>query len=346
MRHIRQFYPLLLAFSVFGLGDCGAMELDNSAKKPTFAFRLAQLASTKQPLPAALKSASQEKKESAFSLDSVLKLIKEHHYKQAENSLTRMLNEKPDDANVQQTYGLLLRETGQIDKAMASYARAAELDSSSEVPLIALSELALKQLDLDSSLSYAQQAVACNPHSIAARTALIEALLQSEQTSEAERQMKYIPEKDLKTPYMEMLQYRLMQKKGDFLSARRHLQAALDSTGNEVTVSLRLEQCELLETLGENTAAKHELEKILVGDPDLLDARLKLARLLETQFHDYAAALQNYNEALKIDPLSAAAIAGVERCQTKRQNLALQLKIYLRDFLNWVDAQSQAGDKK
>lgn len=344
MEVIRRFYSPLLAFSVFLLGIApvsSTFALDHSdARKMA---NTSAASSSKEKRGAESVATEPEK---SVDLSTVTKWIKDHHYKQAESALTAMIKAKPADAVVHQTYGLLLRETGQIDKALSEYARAAELDASSSVPLIALSELSLKQLDLDGSLSYAEQAVACEPASKAARTALIEALLQSEQISEAERQLKYIQEKDLRTPYMEMLQYRLMQKKGDYLSARKHMQTALESPGNEVPVSLRLEQSDLLQTLGEYAAAKRELEKILAGDPDLLEGRLKLARLMETQFHDYAAAMQNYNEALKLDPLSAAAMAGIERCQTKRQNLALQLKICFRDFWAWLDAQSRSNSDK
>ena len=94
-----------------------------------------------------------------------------------------------------------------------------------------------------------------------------------------------------------------------------------------------LEQSELLQSMGDRRAARDELQNILKTQPDSLPARLRLARLLETEYHDYSAALDNYAEALKLDPLSAQAIAGHDRCESKRRNIALQLKMAFREFL-------------
>ena len=270
---------------------------------------------------------------------SARQLIKERHYKQAESALTILLKTNPESADLQMLQGELLREKGQIDGATNAFARAAELDSSSPFPLIALSELSLRQLELELALTYAQQAVASDPNCIEARLALVDALLQCEQTAEAERQLKYFPEESKNKPAVEILAYRLNQKKGDFVSAKKHLLAAIAGSADDSNIQLRLEACDLLQTMGEHNSARAELERIIEGNAESLEAHLRLARLLETQFHDYAGALRQYDDALKLDPLSAPAIAGSERCKLKRQNIALQIKIALRELCDWINTQ-------
>lgn len=279
--------------------------------------------------------------EPSSETDTARRLIKEHRYKQAETLVSTLLKNSPDDADLHMIQGELLREKGQIDNATSAYARAAELSPSNPYPLIALSELSLRQLELELSLTYAQQAVASDPDCLEARLTLVDVLLQCEQTAEAERQLKYFPEESKGRPEVEILAYRLNQKKGDFVSARKHLMAAISASDKETNLQLRLEACDLLQTLGEYTESKRELEKIIAANPNSLEAHLRLARLLETQFHDYPGALGQYDEALKLDPLSAAAISGNERCKLKRRNIALALKIALREFCEWANAQQQ-----
>lgn len=267
----------------------------------------------------------------ASNLAAAKRLINEHRYKQADALLTTLIKATPDDATLRMCRGDLLRETGQIDEAAKEYADAAEIAPSDPNPLIALAEVSLKQLELDMSLSYAQQAVASDPSSLPARITLVNVLLQCEQTGEAERQLKYFPAFSKGKPEVELLWYRLSLKKGDYNSARDHLHNAIEAT-KDPGVQLRLEQSDLLQTMGDFVSARQELEKIIRDFPDSLPARLRLARLLETEFHDYAGALQSFNEALRLDPLSATAIAGRDRCQSKRKNIALQLKLTLKDL--------------
>jgi tetratricopeptide (TPR) repeat protein len=130
-----------------------------------------------------------------------------------------------------------------------------------------------------------------------------------------------------------MLWYRLAMKKGDFAAANDHLNKAIavSAEPGKSDDGLLFDKSDLMQTIGDYDTAKKDLEQIIAKEPNGLTARLRLARLLESQFHDYQGALEQYNEALRIDPLSAAAIAGKERCQTKGRNIALQLKMSLRE---------------
>ncbi|MBX9573505.1 MAG: tetratricopeptide repeat protein [Candidatus Obscuribacterales bacterium] len=300
-------------------------------------------------------------------------LVSSHKFSQAEQLLGELTSAHPDDARIHLLYGDLLEQLGRLDEASKEYERVAELDTSDPIPTINLARISLRQLELEMSLSYAQQAVARDPSYLPGRITLIETLIACDQTGEAERQIKFISEKDKNKKSVQKLAYKLALKKGDFNGAHQHLmninqreQAELVQKGspkNAETLSLSegkddpienvlsanntisaLEEIDLLETLGNYEQARKKLEDIISADSDsdTFEARLKLARLLESRFHDYDEALNNFNEALVIDPLSATAIAGRDRCKAKRRNLALQLKIWFREL--W--AQQQLNEKR
>ncbi len=294
-----------------------------------------------QTLPANTADSAPPKAE----MENARNLLKEHKYKQADNFIQSLIKTYPNDVDLHMLRANLLRETGQVEQASAEFAEAAELAPSNPYPTIALAQLCLKQLELDQSLSYAQQSVARDPSCLPARITLVDVLLQCEQTGEAERQLRYFPASSKGNPAVELLAYHMSLKKGDLSSARLHLQTAIKGS-KEDNLQLKLEDCDLLQQMGDISSVKQELLKILDDHPDSLSARLRLARLEESQFHNYADALYHFNEALKIDPLSAAAIAGRDRCLLKRRNLALQIKIALREVLaKWADLNNPKVEK-
>ena len=259
------------------------------------------------------------------------KLFKEHRYKQADAMLSSLIKEHPEDVDLRMLHGEVLRESGRINLASDEFAKAAELAPSNPFPMIDMAELSLKQLELDASWSYAQQAVARDPSCLQARITLVNVLLQCDQTGESERQLRYFPATAKDSYEVQMLWYRLAMKKGDFGAANDHLGRAMSNSAEKQDDNLLYEKSDLMQTIGDYDSARKDLEQIIAKNPDQLSARLRLARLLESQFHDYRAALEQFNEVLKIDPLSAAAIAGKERCQIKGRNIALQLKMSLRE---------------
>lgn len=272
----------------------------------------------------------------------------EHRYTQAEAAISKLLKERPDDLALRLLYGDLLEKIGHFDEAETEYSRAAEIDASDPVPTVNLARISLKQLELERSLSYAQQSVARDPSYLPARLTYIEVLLACDQTAEAERQLKFIPEKEKNQPDVAILAYRLALKKGDYSGAHRYLMLARNakSSGNGAQVEtsstpekLSIEEADLLDTLGKYDAARKILEAIVENDPESFEAKLKLARFLELRYHDYEGALRQFEDALRMDPLSATAIAGKERCQSKRRNIALQIKIYLREIWGQLNSR-------
>ena len=293
---------------------------------------------------AARAVAENETSNAAGYLAEARKLFQEHRYKQADVLLSSLISEHPGEADLRMLHGEVLRESGRITLASEEFAKAAELAPANPYPMIHLAELSLKQLELDLSWSYAQQAVARDPSCLPARITLVNVLLQCEQTGEAERQLRYFPAASKNTFEVQMLWYRLALRKGDYGAANEHLSEAMsasEKSASETGDQLLMEKSELMQTIGDYSAARKHLEKIILKDPDSLTARLKLGRLLESQFHDYRAALEQFNEALRIDPLSAAATAGKERCQTKGRHIALQLTMTLREaWTNFCQANS------
>lgn len=263
--------------------------------------------------------------------ESVRSLISQRRYKQAESVISDLLRKDPQQADWHVLHGELLRQTGQLEESADEFARAAELSASNPVPLICLAELSMKQLNQDLSLSYAQQAVARDPSCLPARICLIDTLLQCEQTGEADRQFKCLPAKFHTDYKFELLAYRICLKKGDLFGASNHLRRAIKANPPD-SFELKMEESDLLQNMADYESCKSALENMILTNPDSLSCRLRLARLLETQFHDYASALHQYNEAVRLDPLSAPALAGRDRCQRKRRNIALQLKVSLRAF--------------
>jgi tetratricopeptide (TPR) repeat protein len=286
--------------------------------------------------------AREAEKAPAAEIKSARDLMQEHRYSQADLLLFALSKKYPNDDRLPAMRGGLLREIGKFDEASGEFARAAQLCPANPFPLVALAQLCLKQMELEKSVTYAQQAVGRDPKCVSARLTLVDVLLQCGQTAEAERQLKCLPGEARVKPEAEQLAYRLSLKKGDLSGARNHLQRAF-SGSTQGGIKLLMEDSELLQTMGENNAARAELEKVILGNPDSLTARLRLARLLETQYHDYAAALTNYKAALRIDPLSAQAIAGYDRCLLKRRNIALQIKMALREFWTNFSAGESEG---
>ena len=345
--------------------------------------------------PSTSNSSKTEKTQiSANELDSARELVAGRLFTRAANLIASLKKRDPNNTQVLIVSGELFEARGQLDEAARDFARAAELNAADPVPMVSLSRLSLKQLELENSLSYAQQAVACDPTNLPARVAFIDVLLACDQTGEAERHLKFIAQNDRGKPEIERLAYRLALKKGDYSAARIHLansKAAqsslaehyvsgigssaigssiglaksrfldeapitaanpdLANTDGGLTLMPRsgtvysFDESDLLEAMGDYAGARKILETTVNADPDSFEGKIKLARLLESHFHDYDGALNYFEDALKMDPLSATAMAGRDRCQAKRRNLSLQLKIALREFWAQIKADSERDQR-
>lgn len=268
----------------------------------------------------------------APSLTTLEKLIKERRFILAEDEVQKLLRQEPDNSAVHYAYGELLLITGQLDLASYEFKRANELSAKDPKPLIALCNLALQNLELNDALSYARRAVAANPASLQAKIALISALLKGEQTSAAEHEFSYLAKNDLDNPDIALLAYKLNLQKGDYQEAKQYLETALNKYDTQ-TPELLLDLADIYAVTGNYKKEKEILESINTANPFHSEARLKLARNLEFHSRDYHAAEEEYSEVLRLDPISAAATDGIERCRVKQNNIALRLKSAIREQL-------------
>jgi tetratricopeptide (TPR) repeat protein len=119
-----------------------------------------------------------------------------------------------------------------------------------------------------------------------------------------------------------------MMERGQLPEARHELENAIriDPTNGQWLLDLS-ELCQLQHDFGE---AKACLQRAINSDPNSLDKINRMAILQEYCFHDYDEARQQFQKILQIDPDSVSAIAGLDRCKAKENDLAAILKDQIR----------------
>ncbi|MBY0356686.1 MAG: tetratricopeptide repeat protein [Candidatus Obscuribacterales bacterium] len=257
------------------------------------------------------------------------RLVQERKFIQAEDEAQKLLRTNSNNPEAHYAYGELLRASGQLDQASYEFNRVIELAPKDYRPQVALAEICLDNMELSAALDHAQRAVDIAPKSLAARIGLISVLLKSEQTSAAEHELNDLFRQNKNNNELVLLSYRLCRQKGDYQEAKRYLQAVLSKPQSR-TPSLLIELAQMYSATGEYDKEKTLLESIIDSYPLIPEARLRLARNLEAHGHNYKEAQAQYLEVLRIDPTSSAALAGLQRCSVKQNNVALRLKLLLR----------------
>lgn len=257
------------------------------------------------------------------------RLVQERKFIQAEDEAQKLLRLHANNPEAHYAYGELLRASGQLDQASYEFNRVIELAGKDYRPHVALAEICLDNMELSTALDHAQKSVAIAPKSLAARVSLISVLLKSEQTSAAEQELNELFRQNKNNSELFLLSYRLCRQKGDHQEAKRYLQAVLSKPQNR-TPSLLIELAEMYSATAEYDKEKTLLESIVDSYPLIPEARLRLARNLEVHEHNYKEAQAQYLEVLRIDPTSSIALAGLQRCSVKQNNVALRLKLFLR----------------
>jgi len=235
----------------------------------------------------------------------------------------RRIAASPKNAQLHMDYGTFLLSAGLIENAIAQFQEATFLNPSDVEPIIALAEIYLQNLDFEKSQTYAANALRLQQGSSAARIVLLSALVQRDQIADAERELTILLAQP-RNPRVLQLAYMVKARRGDFTEARRYLQQAV--TLQPAKIDWVLQLCKMLESSGNDALALEQLRTILKRYPNSLEARLKLARNLEVYRNDYNGAILEYGRALEIDSKSAVALAGIERCKGKKNNLALRIK--------------------
>ena len=264
----------------------------------------------------------------ASDITELDKLVVAGKFLEARQLSQQLLQRSPRRADVHLSYGRLLRSTGQNEKAIEQFRKTTELDPKLAEPLVALAEIYLQNLDIDKALLYSQRALKVNSQSIPAHRVFLSALMESNRLSEAERELRTLLLSNGHEPDTLHLAYLVETRKGDFVLARKYLQAAVSERPDNIEWKVQLSQ--LLENSGEYKAARKYLVDLLARHPEAIDARLHLARNLEYFGNDYDAAIQQYQQVLLVDSDAPQALTGVERCRAKKNNLALRLKLGLQ----------------
>lgn len=273
----------------------------------------------------------------ADGLLTVKRLTADGSFQNARELVDRLLTASPNNPRVHLAAASLFRKMGLNNQAVAQYKLVKELNPRLLEPLTALSELYLESLNLDQSLAYAKLAVDLKSDSKQARTALARALLAGDRLTDADREVSQLLRGTPNDPEILLLAYQLNRKRGSLLSARAFLASTIKQTG--ANPQLLYEMSELAEISGDCSGALDSLNQLLAIEPDSLKGRTKIASVLEFCRHDYDAAILEYRKLLKLDSESVTAEAGIDRCQSKKNDLAFEAKLLVQHLLNSLKRQ-------
>ena len=108
-----------------------------------------------------------------------------------------------DELRVMLESGLVLREAGRLDEAEKVFLGVRELAPQSEVPLVALSSLAVRRGDFDEALRLCDEALVKMPTSLFARVNHAEILLYRQNREQAEKELREIIETAPESPHVQ-----------------------------------------------------------------------------------------------------------------------------------------------
>jgi tetratricopeptide (TPR) repeat protein len=255
-------------------------------------------------------------------------LISTHSFLEANDLLDQLCVTNPDDVDVRIAAAKLYREMGMLARSRIEYQQLASAYPSRVEPLIALSQMYLLYLDPRNALSNARNAVKLAPNNKDAGIALVSALVAGGNLKEADERLALLTRANSGDAEVHYVAYKLMMERGQLPEARHELENAIriDPTNGQWLLDLS-ELCQLQHDYVE---AKACLQRAINSDPNSLDKINKMAILQEYCFHDYDEARQQFQKILQIDPDSVSAIAGLDRCKAKENDLAAILKDQIR----------------
>lgn len=97
--------------------------------------------------------------------------------------------------------GLILRQAGRLDEAEKIFFGVRELVPESDVPLVALSSIAVRRGDFEEALRLCEEALRNEPNSLFAQVNHAEILLYQKKTDEAEIELREIIENNPDSPH-------------------------------------------------------------------------------------------------------------------------------------------------
>ncbi len=247
-------------------------------------------------------------------------LIHIHSFVKAQELIQRLLTKDPHNFSIRLAQAELLRDMGLVARSREEYKSLTQSNPNAPEPLIALSEMALESLDPQQALTLARRALAVAPQSEAAHCCLASALIATNNGSEAQillNDLRLRYPNDAKVHY---LLYKLALRQNQLAEARASLVKSIDLDGSNSQHLIELS--ELSKSIGDYEGAKRDLERALNLDPTSVDALTQLAIVYEFNFHDYQKAIDLYRNVLALDRDSVTAMAGIDRCRQKSNDLA------------------------
>ena len=106
-----------------------------------------------------------------------------------------------EELRVMMESGLVLREAGRLDEAEKIFLGVNELAPQSDVPLVALSSVAVRRGDLDEALRLSEKALEQEPESLFARVNHAEILLYQKKIEEANKELNEIIKTNPDSPH-------------------------------------------------------------------------------------------------------------------------------------------------
>ena len=265
-------------------------------------------------------------------------LISTRAFLEANDVLDQLSAANPGDVDVRIASAKLYREMGMLARSRIEYQQLSIAYPTRVEPLIALSQMYLLYLDPRNALSTARQAVNLAPNNKDARIALVSALVAGGYLKEADDQLARLTRANAGDAEVHYVAYKLMMERGQLTEARHELENAIriDPTNGQWLLDLS-ELCKLQHDYVEARAC---LQRAINSDPNSLDNINKMAILEEYCFHDYDEARQQFQKILQIQPDNVSALAGLDRCKAKENDIAAILKDQIRSAWaagwNWL----------
>ena len=242
-----------------------------------------------------------------FDLGSYLQTGKDHSpviLEQAIGCFRIALALRPDSSAAHVNLGCLLRETNQLDEALAESRRAIDLDPKNARAHLALASVLADQKKLDEAIAEFRKAIALDPNSAMHHSNLANTLLDKNELDEAITECRKAVDLD---PKFAQAHYIL----GNALQAKNQLEEAVGEY--QKAIELEPEYAKAHNNLGAALNAKNQLEeaigeykKAIELEPKLATAHNNLGTALWTK-NQWDEAIAEYRKAIELDPKLAPA---------------------------------------
>ncbi|MBX3072611.1 tetratricopeptide repeat protein [Candidatus Obscuribacterales bacterium] len=262
------------------------------------------------------------------------RLIDEGSFSAARARLDKLQVERPDDVNVKILAARFFRKIGLWSVAIMEYEKVRRVKPEIVEPYIALSEMHRENLSTEIALAMAEEAVARAPQSVRAREALISALIDNHNVSQAQAELLALNKARPTDPEVLYLSFKVKKALGELEQARIDLEKAMKLSPNNVAWYFDLS--EIYEDTGDYQQARATIGKYIEASPDSTRALAKLAEILEFRLYDLDGAKQIYDRILVIEPDNQSALAGKDRLLKKRNDLASTIKRNIYKFFAFI----------